>query len=101
MVEIGEMEERDYPSSVSLFRVMTDSLHPPDVLISLRARMEVFLRQIASRRREFEQWIGSYRLARVRVLDPNSLDFDNREADLQKVIATIQTMLRVARKRTS
>jgi deoxyadenosine/deoxycytidine kinase len=117
LYEIGEMEERDYRNYVSLYQVMTEYLHPPDVLIYLRASVETLLRQIALRGREFEQcitreyleklnrhyerWMVSYRLGRVLVLDSDSLDFVNREADLQKVIATLQRMLGVPRRRAS
>ena len=40
LFEIGNMEERDYKNYVALYEVMTEYLHPPDLLIYLRANVD-------------------------------------------------------------
>jgi deoxyadenosine/deoxycytidine kinase len=110
LFEIGMMEERDYSNYVALYQVMTEFLHPPDVLIYLRANIETLTHQISLRGRDFErsiqpeylqqlnrhyeQWIGKYRLGKLLTVDSDRLDFVNNEDDLTKIVQEMQRLLR-------
>jgi deoxyadenosine/deoxycytidine kinase len=109
LFEIGMMEERDYSNYVALYQVMTEFLHPPDVLIYLRASIETLTHQISLRGRDFErsiqpeylqqlnrhyeQWIGKYRLGKLLTVDSNRLDFVNNEEDLKEIVQQMQRLL--------
>jgi hypothetical protein len=103
--EIGNMEKRDFENYVALYDVMTEYLHPPDLLIYLRAGVDTLMRQIALRGRDFEQsikreyleqlnrhyeaWIQRYRRGPLLVVESDSLDFVNRKEDLERVTGMI------------
>ncbi len=109
LFEIGMMEERDYKNYVALYHVMTEFLHPPDVLIYLRASIETLMRQISLRGRDFEQsiqpeylqqlnrhyeqWIGNYSLGEVLIVNSDSLDFVNNEEDLKEILGEMERLL--------
>jgi len=109
LFEIGNMEERDYRNYVALYDVMTQYLHPPDLLVYLRADVGTLLRQIALRGRDFEQsikreyleqlnrhyesWVGRYTRGKLLIVESDNLDFVNRKEDLQKVVGMIRDRL--------
>ncbi|MBP1656005.1 MAG: deoxynucleoside kinase [Bacteroidetes bacterium] len=106
LFEIGNMEERDYNNYVALYNVMTEYLHPPDLLIYLRASMTTLLRQISLRGRDFEQsisreyleqlnrhyerWISHYTKGKVLIIESDNLDYVNRKEDLDRVMAMVK-----------
>jgi len=108
--DIGMMEDRDYRNYVALYEVMTEFLHPPDVLIYLRASIDTLRRQISLRGRDFEQsirpeyllqlnghyerWISNYSLGTVLTVDSDRLDFVNKEEDLKEIVGEMQRLLR-------
>lgn len=108
--EIGNMEDRDYENYVALYDVMTEFLHPPDLLIYLRANVDTLMRQIALRGRDFEQsirreyleqlnrhyetWITQYRRGPLLVVESDGLDFVGRKEDLQKLVVMIKRKLK-------
>ena len=105
LFEIGNMEERDYNNYVALYNVMTEYLHPPDLLIYLRASMPTLLRQISLRGRDFEQsisreyleqlnrhyerWISHYTKGKVLIIESDNLDYVNRKEDFERVMAMV------------
>ncbi|MGB2958533.1 MAG: deoxynucleoside kinase [Bacteroidota bacterium] len=109
LFEIGMMEERDYRNYVALYHVMTEFLHPPDVLIYLRASIDTLMRQISLRGRDFEQsiqpeylqqlnrhyeqWISHYSLGEVLVVNSDRLDFVNNEEDLKEILEKMERLL--------
>lgn len=109
LYEIGKMDERDYENYVALYRVMTEYLRSPDLLIYLRANIDTLLRQIASRGRDFERsirreyleqlnrhyesWIGRYDRGKLLVVESDSLDFVNNPRDLDTVVAMVRKSL--------
>lgn len=109
LFEMGNMEERDYRNYVALYEVMTEYLHPPDLLIYLRASVDTLVRQIALRGRDFEQsikreyleqlnrhyesWIQRYNKGKLLVVESDGLDFVNRPEDLWKIIQMIHEKL--------
>jgi deoxyadenosine/deoxycytidine kinase len=106
LFEIGNMEERDYRNYVALYDVMTEYLHPPDLLIYLRANVDTLMRQIAQRGRDFEQsikreyleqlnrhyeaWIRRYTKGKLLVVESDNLDFVNNREDLDRVIRLVE-----------
>ena len=109
LFEIGMMDERDYRNYVALYKVMTDYLEPPDVLVYLQASVETLMRQITLRGRSFEQgisrdylerlnthyqrWIDSYRRGTVLTVESDLLDFVNNPGDLEEIIQRLQDLL--------
>lgn len=105
LFEIGNMEERDYNNYVALYDVMTEYLHPPDLLVYLRANVDTLLRQIGSRGRDFEKsikreyleqlnrhyesWISRYGKGKLLIVESDNLDFVNRKEDLKAVIGMV------------
>ncbi len=109
LFEIGNMEERDYRNYIALYEVMTEYLHPPDLLIYLRANVDTLMRQIAQRGRDFEQsikreyleqlnrhyeaWIQRYAKGKLLVVESDNLDFVNSREDLERVLRWIEENL--------
>ena len=106
---IGNMEKRDYENYVALYEVMTGYLHPPDLLIYLRANTDTLMRQISLRGRDFEQsisreyleqlnghyesWIRRYRRGPLLIVESDRLDFVNRKDDLEKIVEMMKKKL--------
>jgi len=109
LFEIGMMHERDYTNYTALYQVMTEFLHPPDVLIYLQASVDTLVRQISLRGRDFEQsiqrpyleqlnrhyeqWISGYRTGKVLTVESDRLDFVNNESDLKEILEELRRLL--------
>lgn len=61
----GDMSRTDYDTYRSLFWSMVETLRPPDLIVFLRAPIEVLLARIASRGRACEQTIDRTYLERL------------------------------------
>lgn len=88
---IGMMDDRDYRNYRALYEVMTSYLKPPDLIVYLRCTVDTLIEQIRLRGRDFEQnisreylqqlnvlyeqWIQSYSLGPLLVIDTDELDF--------------------------
>lgn len=109
LYEIGNMEKRDYENYLALYDVMTEYLHPPDLLVYLRANVDTLLHQISLRGRDFEKsirreyleqlnghyesWIARYTKGKLLVVESDHLDFVNNPDDLRTVLAMISAKL--------
>ena len=109
LFEIGNMEERDYTNYVELYKVMTEYLRAPDLLIYLRASVETLQKQIALRGRDFEQsiskeylqqlnshyedWTTRYTKGPLLTVESDGLDFVNKADDLNAVVRMIKKKL--------
>jgi deoxyadenosine/deoxycytidine kinase len=105
------MHERDYTNYTALYQVMTEFLHPPDVLIYLQASVDTLVRQISLRGRDFEQsiqrpyleqlnrhyeqWISGYQMGKVLTVESDRLDFVNNESDLKEILGELRRMLQI------
>ena len=111
--EIGKMDDRDYANYVELYKVMTEYLRPPDLLIYLRASVDTLQKQISLRGRDFEQgipreyleqlnshyehWTQNYKLGPLLSVQSDGLDFVNREEDLERIVSLIEKKLDMKR----
>ncbi len=105
LFESGRMEKRDYFNYLDLYQQMVQLLDPPDLMIYLRKSVPKLQSQIARRNRDFEQqipeeyltclnryydeWIGSYDLGKLLVIDSNDLDFVARPEDFDFIAKQI------------
>ncbi len=87
----GQIGERDYSTYRKLYRLLCDMLHPPDLVIYLRASVPTLQRRIAMRGRDFEstidpqylqqlndlyeQWLEGFSLCPVLTVPTDEMDF--------------------------
>ncbi len=102
---MGLMQARDYENYMSLFELMSTMVKPPDLLIYLRADVSTLVRQIQKRGRDYEntirldyltslnekyeEWIKSYKLGKLLIIDVNQTDFVSSKKDISDVIDKI------------
>jgi len=98
------MSTRDFDNYSALFELMSSFIEPPDLLIYLRASVSTLVEQIQSRGREYEEsirldylkllneryenWITSYKLGKLLIIDVDNLNF-NKPEDLSVVIEKV------------
>lgn len=103
------MTSRDFDNYRSLFDLMSTFIQPPDLLIYLRASVPTLVRQIQLRGREYEEsiridylkslnnryedWISTYKLGRLLIIDVDNIDFAKSPEDLGTVIDKINANL--------
>lgn len=101
----GYMSERDYACYREIFDSMLQFVQPPDLLIYLKADIPKLVEQIERRGRDFEyairidylkslnahydEWLASYNLGRLLVIDVNKLDFVGKVDDFAAVVSKI------------
>lgn len=102
---MGLMTTRDYESYLALFRLMNSFIHPPDLLIYLRASVPTLVNQIQKRGRDYEEsiridylkrlneryeaWISEYEDGKLLVIDVDENNFSESAEDLGTVIQKI------------
>ena len=107
--ESNGMTDRDYRTYRNLFENMISLVHPPDLMIYLRADLPKLREQIRKRGRSFEQsisddylnslnrlyeeFIASYQEGELLVLDVNTLDYAGRPADFAEVVRQVDERL--------
>jgi deoxyadenosine/deoxycytidine kinase len=105
----GHISERDYQSYLDIFNSMISFVKPPDILIYLKADIPKLVQQIEKRGRDYEyairldylknlnehyeNWIGSYKLGKLLVIDVNNLDFVERIEDFSFIVNKIDLEL--------
>lgn len=106
----GRLSERDYRTYEELYRVLTEFLPPPDLIVYLRASVPTLMGRIRQRGRDYEQgiareyltqlndlyedWIGSFRLAPVLCVPADRLDYVQNTNDLELILKKVQERLR-------
>lgn len=99
------MTSRDFDNYLSLFELMSSFIEPPDLLIYLRASVPTLVNQIQKRGRDYEEtiridylkklneryeeWINSYTIGRLLIVDVDNTDFTENPEDLGNVIEKI------------
>ncbi len=102
---MGLMTSRDFDNYFQLFKLMSSLIEPPDLLIYLRASVPTLVNQIQKRGREYEntirldyltrlneryeEWINSYDLGKLLIVDVNNLNFQDNLKDLSYIIDRI------------
>lgn len=99
LFEQGLMEDRDYKNYLEVYRVVTEPLQAPDLMIYLRKSLPRLKEQIKKRGRDYEQdmpedylsnlnryydeWISSYNIGKKIVIESDSLDFVANPQDFE------------------
>ncbi|WP_114782470.1 deoxynucleoside kinase [Botryobacter ruber] len=105
----GYMSTRDYNNYLALFQSMITMVKAPDLMIYLKADLPKLIGQIEKRNRAYENnirldylrnlnehynnWMSSYNLGKVLVVDVNNLDFVSKPEDLGGIVEKIQREL--------
>jgi len=103
--QMNLMTTRDFDNYISLFELMSSFIDAPDLLIYLRGSVSTLVSQIASRGRDYEEsiridylkklneryeeWIASYDLGKLLIIDIDNTDFANNPEDLGVIIEKI------------
>ncbi|MDK1081552.1 MAG: deoxynucleoside kinase [Anaerolineae bacterium] len=106
---LGNLAERDYLAYRSLFDLMTDSLPRPNLLIYLKAPVEVLMERIRRRARNMEtgitleylslldsfydDWLNDFNSCPVLTIHTDALDYVSQSEHLDTVIERIQDKL--------
>ena len=106
---LNNLSERDYLAYRKVFDLVVGNLPPPDLLIYLKAPVDVLERRIRSRGREIEsgvtvdyltlldsfydEWMQAFDLCPVLTIHSGDLDFVNRPVHLDIVVQRIQDRL--------
>lgn len=114
LFQSGYMTGRDYDTYQHLFTNMMSLVRPPDLMIYLRADLAKLREQIQKRGRSFEQaisddylnslnrlyeeFVATYQLGPLLILDVNQLDYAERPDDLAEVVRQISEHLAAVNK---
>ncbi len=101
----GFINDRDYSSYLTLFESMIQHVEPPDLLVYLKADIPKLVSQIEKRGRDYENairldylknlnqhysdWIDSYDLGKLLVIEVNYIDFVASAEDLSSIVQRI------------
>ena len=102
---MGLMSSRDFENYQSLFKLMTNFIPAPNLLIYLRSSVSNLVEQIQKRGRDYENsiridylsrlneryeaWISSYDRGHLLIIDVDNLDFQQNKEDLGLIINKI------------
>ena len=106
--EMGLMSTRDFDTYMGIFRLVTELIPTPDLLIYLRASVPTLISQIRKRGREYEMnidenylkrlndkynyWIDNLYDGEVLVIDKDHEDFVSDPAVLEKICARLDAL---------
>jgi deoxyadenosine/deoxycytidine kinase len=109
LYQLGNLSERDFLSYQRVFTLIVDNLPPPDLLILLKAPVEVLVARIQRRARSIESgisaeylalldsfyddWIQSFDVCPVLTIRTDDLDFVHKAKHLDIVVQRIQDKL--------
>lgn len=109
LYEQGLMEERDYRNYLEVYRVVTQPLQAPDLMIYLRKSLPRLKEQIKKRGRDYEQdmpedylsnlnryydeWIGSYKIGNKLVIESDGMDFVANRQDFDTICQKVLNSL--------
>lgn len=108
-LELGNVDKRDYRTYCKVYDLIVDSLPAPDLLLYLKAPVDILLERIRARGREMEQgvtrdylallesyydrWLAGFDECPVLTLRTDDLDFVHRERHLDIVVERVQERL--------
>lgn len=107
--EMGLMIRRDYENYYEFFQTIKSMIHPPDLLIYLKASIPTLVGQIQKRGRvyeenirldylkrlneHYEKWIESYKDGPLLIINCDEINFNENSEDLAFVINKIDAEL--------
>jgi deoxyadenosine/deoxycytidine kinase len=107
--QMGFMSDRDFDTYQSLFGIMSNYISPPDLLIYLKADIATLVEHIQSRGRDYEgsinleylkhlnlkynEWIDSYDIGKLLIININNRDFVKDKEVLGEVIEKVDAEL--------
>jgi deoxyadenosine/deoxycytidine kinase len=105
----GLMDERDYSSYRELYRVLSEFLPPPDLVVYLRASVRTLQQRISNRGRDYErtitpdylgqlnqlyeEWIANFSLCPVLTVPADDLDYVAHPGHLDLVAEKVEEKL--------
>jgi deoxyadenosine/deoxycytidine kinase len=105
----GHINDRDYQSYLNIFESMIQFVEPPDLLIYLKADMPKLVDQIQKRGRDYEDaiqleylknlnqhyedWISTYTLGKLLIVDVNQMDFVANVEDFAQIVEKVEVEL--------
>lgn len=108
-LELGNVSQRDFETYYKVYELVVNSLPAPDLLLYLKAPVDILLERIRARGREMEsgvsadylklleryydQWLTSFDLCPVLTIRTNDLDFVHKPAHLDIVIQRVHEKL--------
>lgn len=116
LYEMRKINKRDWQTYCNFYRSILDAIKPPDLMIYLRCSMRTLRQRIRLRGRKmeediplaylkrldrlYEEWIGSYQLSEVLVLETDKLDYIHDLMDRLDVMERIEALLPTALQRS-
>lgn len=113
--QMRKIDKRDWETYQAFYQNILRAINPPDLMIYLHCPMRTLRQRIRLRGRRMEQdiplaylkrlqrlydeWIGTYSLGEILMLDTGKLDFVNDLVDRQDVRERIESLLPAALKR--
>jgi deoxyadenosine/deoxycytidine kinase len=111
LFQMRKISQRDWDTYQGLYKAILDAIQPPDLMIYLRCSMRTLRQRIRLRGRAmeqdvplaylkrldrlYEQWISSYSMGEVLVLETDRLDYINDVIHRLDVMQRIEAMLPV------
>jgi deoxyadenosine/deoxycytidine kinase len=105
----GYLTGRDYETYTALYKVLSEFLPPPDLVVYLRASVNTLVKRISGRGRDYErtippaylaqlnelyeEWLAAFNLCPVLTVPADDLDYVSHSAHLNLVVAKIQEKL--------
>lgn len=109
LFQMRKISKRDWETYQALYRAILDAIRPPDLMIYLRCSMRTLRRRIRLRGRDMEQdvplsylkrldrlyenWISSYDMSEVLVLETDRLDYIHDMVSRLDVMERIEAVL--------
>ncbi len=103
----GHLAGRDWDTYYALYTTMAQIIRPPDLIVYLRASVETLSARVAQRGRDYERnipasylaqlntlyddWVSRCRLARVRIVEADALNWADDTAALAQIADLIHT----------
>lgn len=107
--DMGLMSSRDFDNYISLFKLMSLQIQPPDLLIYLKCSIPKLVEHIQTRGRDYEgsmsldylkklneryeEWISSYTHGNLLIIQNDNLDFKNNPEDFGIIIEQVDAQV--------
>jgi len=109
LYEMGLMTARDFENYASFFNTLKNLIHPPDLLIYLKASIPKLVDNIQKRGREYEEnirldylkrlnefynkWIEKYKDGPLLIVEVDNIDFASNDEDFAEVVKRIDAQI--------